>query len=211
MPPQVEGCPVGWRLFDNTVLHYTICYPPDWDLSVHGKPIPPGALPKEEMGSEIMLTGPGYFPLPEAVNLFDLPPEIKERVERAPATTLLAFPPDAELRGCTPNIEQQVSGLSAYWCEVAYTRYGESIVEYGPQGERYKITVLVPLRNPQPPATLIDRIAVQNPTLDSAAVLAMAREEVRAWRLMIIAGSLTALRQEYNSLLWQIIRSVEVY
>ncbi len=189
VPPQVDECPPGWQLLDNAVLHYTICYPPEWGIFTGESANPAATLTEEEMGRQIILAGPGWFPFP--LNLPDeqIPPEVSKRVGEAPRVSLHFAQPELGFEGCQPNVIERISDLDARWCEDVFSIGEDLLPRYGPDGEVHSIKVLVPLRSPGEIAGL----------------------DTTGWRLFIKAVSVQTLYPARADLYWQIIRSVKIY
>jgi hypothetical protein len=188
-PGEQVDCPPGWQLFDNTVLHYRICYPPDWGIFTDESADPAQALSTEDFGRQIILAGPGWFPFPLNQRPEDIPAEVTLRVGEAPRVSLQFAQPELQFEGCQPTTVESISQSNALWCADTYTIGKNDRAQFGPDGESYTLKVLIPLRSPQPINGL----------------------DTTGWRLYIKAVTLSRLHPNRDDLFWQIIRSVTVY
>jgi hypothetical protein len=188
-PGEQPGCAPGWQLFDNTVLHYRICYPPDWGIDTSRSADAVSAVTTEEMGRQILLAGPGWFPFPLNQRHEDIPPDVTRRVGEAPRVSLQFAQPELGFEGCQPATVESISQLDALWCADTYTIGQNDRAQFGPDGESYALKVLIPLRSPQ--------------SIDGL--------DTTGWRLYIKAVTPSRLQPDRADLFWQIIRSVSVY
>lgn len=183
-------CQPDWQVFDNTVLGYTICYPPGWGLTTGESPGPLARIGEQEMTRQITIGGPGYFPLPANAQTIDsLPPAEQERIEEAPRVLLNYADRSVGFEGCMPNRVERFSGIDALWCDDTYSIIAHERAEYRPDGDWQSTNVLVPLRSAESPTG----------------------PEPSGSQLLLTTVSLRSKYQERQDLFWEIIRSIRVY
>lgn len=190
-PSPTTDCPPDWQFFDNTVLHYTICYPPDWGIQSQHSAVAVATLTEQEMTQQVTIAGPGWFPMePGSTTLDALPSDVRTRAEQAPRVLLNFVGEDTQFQGCTPNNARTIAGIEARWCIETFSITAHERAEYTPDGEWRQLKVLVPLRS-------------------SSGASGFNGLQEKDGQLVISAVSLRHLYDDRKVLLWSIIDSIK--
>jgi hypothetical protein len=177
-----ESCPDDWRAFDNTAMHYTLCYPPAWGFTELRAPDPLEQLRSVTLGSLRLLN---MFPWKTGDRVFDA-----VLARGGIVIELNVVPKDAPLDPVNPACalaSRVIEGTTFDACEESIDA---TTGQRAPLGPLHVLRVAVPLlRTPE-------RITAKAP---------------QASRLMIVVRSQAARFQEEASLIWQIVRTALAY
>ena len=194
-PPSGVTCPEGWHFFDNPVVHYSICYPSGWgfvDYPASEAGIrsgPATELPVEEL-IDVVIWGPGTFPLPPRFDFSNESPETREKFDQAIRVNVSIFATHDERGGCMPSMPITEASGQRVWCEDTYDLLPGPETRFGPDGTRHALVLLMPLT----------QAIEKTPWVGTA-----------DFQLYITVISPSVTYPETKSLQWQIIDTVRMY
>lgn len=141
-PGTPADCAAGWQFFDNTLLKYTLCLPPEWGFH-DGTTAERLTTLSPTFLAHVTAFSAERFPYPWKAGT----PSTAEavRASRAISITLALVPPIFQFAECAPRQPISIGGLDALSCEEAFSVGQSGIATLTPSGQQKTIKILLPL------------------------------------------------------------------